>query len=43
MTYGPERAVAALADPLEPHLDMSPLDRGLSTHTHLVRPLAAAS
>ena len=41
--YGLERAAAALADPSEPHLDMSPLDRVLSAHTHLVRLLAAAS
>ena len=41
--YGPERADAALADPLEPHPDMSFLDRVLSAHTHLVRLLAAAS
>ena len=37
MMYGPERIVSALADPLEPHLDMSPLDQALSAHSHLVR------
>ena len=41
--YGPERAASALADPLEPHLDMSLLDQVLSADTHLVRLLAAVS
>ena len=43
MTYEPGRAASVLADPLEPYLDMSPLDQVLSADTHLVRLLAAAS
>ena len=40
--YGPERAAAALADPSEPYLDMSPLNRVLSADTHLVRLLSSS-